>query len=152
MKKLKWSNAFWEFRDLLEQTVYVIVGSWKLTEIKLVKKWMEAWSDTRWETQGEKREKTQRAPLADSEKCCKLTDPFLKSSAASASTSANTASTNVSDTAEPAHRGERQDREEDEPEEDNCVTVRHVFIMERLALMIHSFVLCIVLVQLFIAC
>ena len=45
----------------------------------------------------EKREKSQRALLADGEKCCKLTDPFLKSSAASARTSANTASTNVSD-------------------------------------------------------
>ena len=55
-----------------------------------------------------KREKSKRALLADGEKCCKLTDPFLKSSAASASTGANTASTNVSDTVEPAHQGERQ--------------------------------------------
>ena len=53
-----------------------------------------------------------------------------------------------SDTAEPAHQGERQDSEEYEQEEDgevdmdNCETVRHVFIMERLALMIYSFVLC----------
>ena len=85
--------------------------------------------------------------LADGEKCCKLTDPFLKSSAASASTSANTANTtNVSDTAEPAHQGERQDSEEYEEDEevdmDNCMMVRHVFIMERLALMIYRFVLC----------
>ena len=56
----------------------------------------------------EKREKTQRALLADGEKCCKLTDPFLKSSSASASAIANTASTNVSDTVEPAHQGERR--------------------------------------------
>ena len=34
---------------------------------------------------------------------------------------------------------------------DNYVMVRHVFIMERLALMIYQFVLCIVLEQLFIA-
>ena len=66
-----------------------------------------------------KREKSQRALLlADGEKCCKLTDMFLKSSAASASTSANTASINVSDTVEPTHQGERQDREEYEQEED----------------------------------
>ena len=91
--------------------------------------------------------------MADGEKCCKLTDPFLKSSAASASISANNASTNVSDTAEPAHLGGGQDSEEYAQEEDeeldmeNCVTVRHVFIMERLALMIYSFVLCIVVVH-----
>ena len=90
-----------------------------------------------------KKEKSQRALLAGGEKCCKLTELFLKSSAASASASANTASTDVSDTAEPAHQGERRDREEYEPQEDeevdmeNCVTVRHVFIMERLALMIY---------------
>ena len=90
-----------------------------------------------------KKEKSQRALLAGGEKCCKLTELFLKSSAAWASTSANTASTNVSDTAEPAHQGERQDSEEYEQEEDgevdmdNCVTVRHVFIMERLALLIY---------------
>ena len=89
------------------------------------------------------REIKETALLAGSEKCCKLTDLFLKSSAASASTSANTASTNVSNTAEPAHQGERQDSEEYEQEEDeevdmdNCMTVRHVFIMERLALMIY---------------
>ena len=76
-------------------------------------------------------------------KCCKLTDTFLKSSAASASTSTNTASTNVSNTAEPAHLGERQDSDEYEQEEDedvdmdNCVTVRYISIMERLALMIY---------------
>ena len=88
--------------------------------------------------------------MAGGEKCCKLTELFLKSSAAWASTSANTASTNVSDTAEPEHLGERQDSEEYEPEQeqneqeedeevdmDNCMTVRHVFIMERLALMIY---------------
>ena len=70
-------------------------------------------------TQGgsrEKREKYKRALLDDSAKFCKLTDPFLKSSAASASTSANTASTNVSDTVEPGHQGERQDSEESEQE------------------------------------
>ena len=60
----------------------------------------------------EKREKSKRALLADGEKCYKLTDLFLKSSAASASTSTYTASTNVSNTAEPAHQGERQDSEE----------------------------------------
>ena len=87
-----------------------------------------------------KKEKSPRALLAGGEKCCKLTELFLKSSAASASASANT---DVSDTAEPAHQGERRDREEYEPQEDeevdmeNCVTVRHVFIMERLALMIY---------------
>ena len=72
------------------------------------------------DTSGERRkkEKSQRALLADGEKCCKLTDLFLKSSAASASTCANTASTNVSDTAEPAHQGERQDREEYEREKE----------------------------------
>ena len=69
----------------------------------------------------EKKEKSQGALLAGGEKCCKLTAPFLKSSAASASTSANTASTYVSDTVEPAHRGERQDAEEYEPEEDEEV-------------------------------
>ena len=88
------------------------------------------------------------------------TELFLKSSAAWASTSANTASTNISDTAEPAHQGERQDSEEYEQEEDeevdmdNCMTVRHVFIMELLALMNYLFYalgLCIVLVQLFTA-
>ena len=84
-------------------------------------------------------------------KCRTLTDLFLKSSAASASTSANTASTNAGDIAEPTHLGERHDREEYEPEQeqneedeevdvDNCMTVRHVFIM---ALMIYWFVLCI---------
>ena len=95
------------------------------------------------------------------------TELFLKSSAAWASTSANSASTNISDTAEPAHQGERQDSEEYEQEEeqneqeedeevdmDNCMTVRHVFIMELLALMNYLFYalgLCIVLVQLFTA-
>ena len=70
--------------------------------------------------------------MANSEKCCKLTDPFLKSSAASASTSANTSSTNVSDTVEPAHQGE-QDSEEYEPEEDeevdmdNCDSKTHFY-------------------------
>ena len=66
-------------------------------------------------TQGgsrEKREKSKRALLADGEKCCKLTDRFLKSSAASA------ASTNVSDTAEPAQQGKRQDSEEYEQEQE----------------------------------
>ena len=43
---------------------------------------------------GEK-EKSQRALLVDGEKCCKPTDLFLKSSAASASTSANTVSTST---------------------------------------------------------
>ena len=67
-------------------------------------------------TQGgaeKKREKSQRALLANEEKCCKLTDLSIKWSAASASTSANTATTNVSNTVEPAHQGERQDREEE---------------------------------------
>ena len=56
-----------------------------------------------------KREQSQRSLLADGEKCCKPTDLFVKSSAASASTSANTAntantaSTNVSKTGEPTH-------------------------------------------------
>ena len=86
----------------------------------------------KWHRGGEWRntEKSKRALLAGSEKCCKLTDLFLKSSAASASTSANTASTNVSDTAEPAHQGERQDSEEyeqeqeqNEQEEDEAVDV-----------------------------
>ena len=93
------------------------VGSWKLTEIKLAgkkrKKKNESTHEATRSGSGEKREKSQRALLlADGEKCCKRTDSFLKSSAASANvrTSANTASTNVSDTAE--HRGEIQDREE----------------------------------------
>ena len=47
--------------------------------------------------------------MADVEKCCKLTDVFLKSSAASASISA---------ISEPAHQGERQDSEEYEEEEE----------------------------------
>ena len=119
----------------------MVVESWKLTEIKLAK------NESRHQaTQGgsrEKRGRSQRSLLADGEKCCKLTDPFLKSSGASASTSADTACTNVSDTVEPAHQGGRQDSEEYEQEEDeevdmeNCMTVRHVFIMERLALMIY---------------
>ena len=92
------------------------IGSWKLSEIKLAKKWIKASSDTWGERR--KREKSQRALLAGGEKCCKLTELFLKSSAAWASTSANTASTNVSNTAEPAHQGERQDREEYEAEEE----------------------------------
>ena len=56
--------------------------------------------------------------MAAGEKCCNLTDPFLKSSAASASRTA------------------RQDREEYEQEEDekvdmdNWVTGGHVFIMD----------------------
>ena len=89
---------------------------WKLTEIKLAKH--ESRHQATQGGSGEKREKSKRALLADGEKCCKLTNLFLKSSAASASTSANTASTNVSDTAEPAHQGERQDSEEYEQEED----------------------------------
>ena len=64
-----------------------------------------------------KREKSKRAVLTDGEKCCKLTDLLLKSSAASVGTSANTASTNVSNTVEPAHQGERQDSEEYEQEQ-----------------------------------
>ena len=123
----------------------MLVGSWQLTENKLAE------NESRHRaTQGAsgEGEKCKRALLAEGEKCRKLTDLFLKSSAAWASTSANTASTNVSDTAEPAHLGERQDREEYEPEEeqneqeedeevdmDNCMTVRHVFITGRLALM-----------------
>ena len=50
--------------------------------------------------------KSQRALLADGEKSCKLTDPFLKSSAASAS--ANTASTNVSDRVRNMSKGENK--------------------------------------------
>ena len=65
-----------------------------------------------------KREKSKSALLADGKKCFKLTDPFLKSSAASASASANTASTNVSNTTELAHQGERQDSEKYEQEQE----------------------------------
>ena len=57
------------------------VGSWKLTEFKLAKKLIEVSSQTRWERR--KRETSQRALLVDGEKCCKPTDLFLKSSAAS---------------------------------------------------------------------
>ena len=126
----------------------MVVSSWKLPEIKLAKN--ESRHQETQKGSREKREKSQRALLADGEKCCKLTDLFLKSSAAWASTSANTASTNVSNTAELAHQGERQDSEEYEQEEeqneqeedeevdmDNCMAVRHVFIMEWLALMIY---------------
>ena len=92
--------------------------------------------------------KSQRALLAGSEECCELTELFLKSSETWASTGANTASTNVSDTAEPEHQGERQDSEEYEPEQEQneqeedeegwrWMTVRHVFIMEWLTLMIY---------------
>ena len=98
------------------------IGSWKLTEIELgkkKKKWIEV-SRIKAEER-KKKEKSKRALLADSEKCCKLTDLFLKSSTASAST-------NVSDTAEPAHQGERQDsgeykqgEEQNEQEEDEEV-------------------------------
>ena len=63
------------------------------------------------------REKSKRALWAGGEKCCKLTELFLKSNAAWASTSANTASANVSNTAEPAHQGERQASEEYEQEQ-----------------------------------
>ena len=78
-----------------------VVGSWKLTEIKLAKN-ESRHQETR-EGSRENREKSQRALLlADGEKCCKLTDLCLKLSA-SASTSANTASTNVSNKGEPAH-------------------------------------------------
>ena len=80
------------------------IGSRKLTEIKLAKKLIEASIDIRWERR--KRGKSQRALLADGEKCCKLT------------ASANTAHTNVSDTAEPAHQGERQDSEEYEQQQE----------------------------------
>ena len=69
------------------------VGSLKVTEFKLAKKWIEVSSDTRWERR--KRETSQRALLVGGEKCCKPTDAFLKSSAASASTSANTVSTST---------------------------------------------------------
>ena len=89
---------------------------WKLTEIKLAKTWVEASSNTRGERR--KRVKSKRALLADGDKCCKLTDLFLKSCAASASTGTNAASSNVSDTAEPAHQGGRQDSEEYEQEEE----------------------------------
>ena len=54
-----------------------VVGSWKLTEIKLAKN-ESRHQETR-EGSRENREKSQRALLlADGEKCCKLTHPFLK--------------------------------------------------------------------------
>ena len=90
------------------------------------------------------REKSKRALVADGEKCCKLTDLFLKSSAASASTSANTASTNVSNTAEPAHQGERQDSEEYEQEEDEEVDMdNEVAGSDELLLFFNALGLCI---------
>ena len=112
---------------------------WKLTEIKLAKNELR-----HQETQGASREKERKL-----REHCWL-ELFLKSSAAWASTSAHNASTNVSKTAEPAHQRERQnsdkyeqEKEQNEQEEDevvdmdNCMTVRHVFIMERLALIIY---------------
>ena len=132
LQKLKWAGIF-ETESSRLSAWLLKVGSWKLTEIKLAKKMNGGIKRHK----GERREEReiQRALLADGEKCCKVTDPFLKSSAASASTSANTASTNVSDTVEPAHQGERQDSEEYEKEEDeegamdNCVTVIYIFDM-----------------------
>ena len=107
-----------------------------------------------------KREKSKRALLAGGEKWCKLTELFLKSSAAWASTSTNTASTNVSDTAEPAHQEERQDSEEYEPEEeqneqeedeevdmDNCITVRHIVLWSGLLWWFINFFVCIGIVH-----
>ena len=58
----------------------------------MTKKFIWASSDTSGVGAEKKREKYKRALLADVEKCCKLTDLFLNSSAASASISANTAS------------------------------------------------------------
>ena len=87
------------------------IGSLKLTEIKLAKKNESS-------HQASQRGSTEKERNLTVEKCCRLTDLFLKSSAASASSSAHTASTNVSDTAEPAHQGERQDSEEYEREEE----------------------------------
>ena len=69
----------------------MVVESWKLTEIKLAKKMNRGIKRHKMGVE-KKREKSQRALLlADGEKCCKLTDPFLKSSAASSSTNANIA-------------------------------------------------------------
>ena len=127
------------------------VGSWKLTEqSKKINRGIKR-------HKGEQRKERE---ISDSTvgwrwKVLQTDWVVFISNAASASTSANTARTNVSDTAEPAHQGERQDSEEyeqqqeqneqEEDEEvdmDNCVIVRHIFIMEQLALMIYYFVLC----------